>query len=152
MLKVTKTSETAMSGADEVQYYNLLPPPIVPGSHDLASSRCGGGVLKEPRRPPRTIDNNVDSYLVDHSYYNLPTKSANSPAPPRLPKRKPNTTSTLVRGDSCRSRVDSAPNTNLAPASESNCKCKSGRKTYLFNHPKSTTLEEISSYDHLYLT
>ena len=124
-----------MSGADEVQYYNLLPPPVVPGGHDLASSRCGGGgVLKEPRRPPRTIDNNVDSYLVDHSYYNLPTKSANSPAPPRLPKRKPNTTSTLVRGDSCRSRVDSAPNpnTNLAPVSESNCKCKSGRKTYLF--------------------
>ena len=37
-VKSDKTSETAMSGADEVQYYNLLPPPVVPGSHDLASS------------------------------------------------------------------------------------------------------------------
>ena len=101
--------------SDQVQYYNLMP--------QSAGCDNGAGGGKEPRRPPRSIDNNVDSFLVDHSYYNLPpVPGGGSPAPPRLPKRRPNTSSTLVRGDSCRSAAAAT-----SVGTESGCQCKSGK-------------------------
>lgn len=73
---------------ENAQYYNLIPPlaksedlgPVSPGGSD--DSGVQEEVLKQPQRPPRSID--TPQKLPKHSYINL-----TQTPPPTLPKRQP---------------------------------------------------------------